>query len=320
MANRELHRFIAWLPLAMAAIFAFVCSNWDTPKSWAANVGIWLLSKMTEPWNIALLLLLLALLVAGYLWLFLKSRPETPPSPNYADLAELLAQRLMPLPPISATVPQRAFVQPDNATHGHTVTSPAVTGQMLAVEEGDSASITGVLGLSGLYVGYIIAAAGHLEAKHYLEFAIVGFNGAADTIQICEIEGRIRVGTGNLRDHVKLPAPLFQGALNAEPGKEFVLQMRQDVSAEQAGEYLVALGEAKSVSLDLRELNIIVSSVSNHEKRARLPLWDGVNLRRRDDVVSVRNTIMSVGAAVETNVSLGMVVARVDGTTETRDA
>ena len=220
---------------------------------------------------------------------------------HYGTLQERLAE---------AVDPHSTPIRPDDAVHA----------MISATEESDTAHIAGIVGLSGIYIGYIIVAAGHLKAKHYLEFAIVGYNGATETIQISEIAGRIRAGTGNLRDNVKLPTPLFQGVLNAEPCKEFVLQMRQDVSAEQAEEYLAALKESMAVGLDLRELNIIVSSVSNPQKRARLPLWDGVNLRRRDDIVSSRNTILSVGAAVETNASLGKVVARVDGTTEQRDA
>ncbi len=225
---------------------------------------------------------------------------------HYGTLQERLAE---------AVEPRSMPIQPDSAVHAH------ITGVVAAREDGnDTHDATGVLGLPGLYIGYIFAAAGHLKAKHYLEFAIVGYNGAAETIQISEIAGRIRAGTGNLRDYAKLPTPLFQGVLNAEHGKEFVLQMRQDVTADQAEEYLATLEDSMTVGLDLRELNIIVSSVSNPEKRVRLPLWDGVSLRRRDDIVSNRNTILSVGTAVETKVSLGMLIARVDGTTEERDA
>lgn len=225
---------------------------------------------------------------------------------HYGTMQERLAE---------AVEPQSISIQPDSAVHTHTV------GVVAAIEEGDDTlSATGILGLSGLYIGYIIAAAGHLKAKHYLELAIVGYNGTTGTIQISEIAGRIRAGTCNLRDYVKLATPLFQGVLNAEPGKEFVLQMRQDVTAEQAEEYLAALEDAKSVGLDLRELNIIVSSTSNPQKRARLPLWDGVNLRRRDDIVSSRNTILSVGAAIEVQASLGVLVSRVDETAQKRDA
>lgn len=224
---------------------------------------------------------------------------------HYSTLQERLAE---------AVEPRSIHIQPDSAVHAH------ITGAVAASEGApDTLDSTGVLGLSGLYIGYVFAAAGHLKAKHYLEFAIVGYNGAEVAIQITEVAGRIRAGTGNLRDYVKLSTPLFQGVLNAEPGKEFVFQMRQDVSVEQADEYLAALEDSKSVGLDLRELNIIVSSVANPQKRARLPLWDGVNLRRRDDIVSNRNMIVSL-TGVEAKVSLGTLTTRVDEATEGRNA
>ena len=82
--------------------------------------------------------------------------------------------------------------------------------------------------------------------------------------------------------------------------------MRQDVTEQQAQEYLNALEQKKYVGLDLRELNIVVSSTVNPEKSVRLPLWDGIHLSRRDDIVSTRNTIMSAGLAIETNTAIAL--------------
>jgi hypothetical protein len=274
------HRFIGWFPIAFPASVVAICGIWQKPKDWIGESAEWVLGKMTEPFNIAIILGLCAVLIAVWLFAYFKTAPR---EPDFADLPELLGQILQARPPSRP----HAAVQPDDAVHSHTAGT-------LDVMVGDvSLSATGIVRLSGLYIGYIVVAAGSLKTKQCLEFAIVGYNGAAETIQISEITGRIRAGTGNLRDNVKLPPPLFQGLLNTGPGEEFVLQMRQDVSAEQAEEYLVALGDSKTVNLDLRELNIIVSSVSDSEKRMRLPLWDGVNLRRRDDVVSNRTNILS---------------------------
>lgn len=139
-----------------------------------------------------------------------------------------------------------------------------------------------------------------------MDFAIVGYNGSTETIRIADITDRIRAGVGNLRDYIKLGMPLFQGVLNAAPFTEFVLQMRQDVTEQQAQEYLNALEQKKYVGLDLRELNIVVSSTVNPERSVRLPLWDGIHLSRRDDIVSTRNTIMSAGLAIETNTAIAL--------------
>lgn len=225
---------------------------------------------------------------------------------NYQTLNEKLAQ-------IPAAQPVQ--IHPDNAHHGH------VSGAVLAKEEGlDNLEAIVITGLHNIYVGYIIVSAGALHIERRVDFAIVGYNGSTDTIRVADVVGRIRAGVVNLRDYEKLQTPLFQGVLNAAPGKEFVLQMRQDVSFEQAQKYLDVLENKKDVGLDLRQLDIIVSSVENPEKSMRLPLWDGVNLRRRDDIVSSRNTIMSLDMAIESNVALSLQVTRSDGTTEGHDA
>ncbi len=197
--------------------------------------------------------------------------------------------------------PSRATIEIDNATHEHSATSPTITGSLDA-EIGDvTLRATGITGLSGLYVGNVVVAAGLLRSDRRLEIAIVGFNGSGEVISIAEISGRIRASTGNIRDAVKLPQLLVKGPLNAEPGVEFVFQLRQEVSEEQSEEYLNALDEGQTIALDLRELNIAMRSVANPNKAARLPLWDGVHLRRRDDVVSNRTHILSPPLLVNEN-------------------
>lgn len=306
---RIIHDFLKWFPVAFGGGSVAIAAVWSSAKDWIAGEASWAWAKMSDPWIAFVVVLALAAYAAAIIWSGRKAGEDgaggdTHIHHHYGTLQERLAE---------AVEPRSTPIQPDNAVHAHT------TGSLVATEEGDTCNITGVLGLSGLYIGYVFAAAGHLKAKHYLEFAIVGYNGAEVAIQITEVAGRIRAGTGDLRDYVKLPTPLFQGVLNAEPGKEFVFQMRQDVSVEQADEYLAALEDSKSVGLDLRELDIIVSSVANPQKRARLPLWDGVNLQRRDDIVSNRNTIISL-TGVEAKVSLGTLTTRVDEATEGHNA
>lgn len=192
---------------------------------------------------------------------------------------------------------------------------PPVSAAINAVEDGDTMSATVTTGLHGLYVGNIIASAGSLQDDHRLELAIVGFNGSGEAISISDIAGQIKAGSGDIRDLAALDIPAMRSSIRAEPGGEFVLVLNQHLTPSQAKEFLAAL-ENKHLQLDLRSLHITVASASDNSRSSRLPLWDGVNLRRRDDIVSSRNTILSVGAAVETKVSLGMVVARVDGPTE----
>ena len=196
---------------------------------------------------------------------------------------------------------------------------PPVSGTISAVEDGDTMVATGTTGLHGLYIGNIIASAGSLRDDHRLELAIIGFNGSGEAISISDIAGQIRAGDGNIRDMDPLDIPAMRSSVRAESGGEFVLVLHQHLTPSQAKEFLVAL-ENERLQLDLRSLHITVACVSDISRSTRLPLWDAVALRRRDDIVSNRVTIMGIQAAADVKVSLGMVVARVDGATEHRDA
>ncbi len=288
--TRFAHDFLKWFPAAVTGTVIATATVWAGAKDWIASQVAWAWFQLTEPWVAISTVLMVAAYAAAIIITGRKGaegdQKEVHIHHHYATLQEML--------------PQSAIVIPDNSSHRH------IAGSLNLTEEDDSLSASVLTSLQGIYVGYVIVSAGRLEGDRRLDFAIVGYNGSGDTIRVANVEGRIRAGTGNLRDYCKLETPLFQGVLNAEHGKEFVLQMRQDVGAEQAEEFLVALGQMETLGLDLRGLDILIASVSNPEKCARLPLWDGVNLRRRDDVVSNRNTIHSISAAIEANVSLGL--------------
>ena len=194
-----------------------------------------------------------------------------------------------------------------------------VTGQVNAVEEGDTMTATGTTGLHGLYIGNIIASASGLRDEHRLELAIVGYNGTGEAVSISGISGHIRAGAGNFRDMTVLPIPAIRNSVRVEPWSEFVLVLNQHLAPAQAKEFLAALDD-KQVQLDLKELKINAVSAANIDRSMPLPLWDAVSLRRRDDIISNRVHVLRVGAATEIKASLGMLVARVDGTTEKRDA
>lgn len=172
---------------------------------------------------------------------------------------------------------------------------------------------TGVTGLIGLYVGDIIVAAGPLESEHRLDIAIRGYNGTGETIRISDVSGRIRAGVGNKRDDIKLSLPVLQGVPKAAPGEEFLIALRQSVPGLLAHDFLQAWGEGKHASLDMRELTISVVAVDNPDKAGRLPLWDGVNLRRVDDIVANRNSIMAVGMAIASSTAFGAAVVTQEG-------
>lgn len=293
---RFVHDFLKWMPAAITGTVIAVAAVWTGAKDWIATQVAWAWLQLAEPWVAFSALLLVATYVAAIIISGRKGanveQSETHIYHHYASLEELL--------------PRSSIVHQDNSSH------ESIKDKLNATERSDTLTASAFSGLQGIYIGYVIVSAGGLEIDRRFDFAIVGYNGSGETIRVADVVGRIRAGIGNLRDYSKLPTPLFQGVLNAEHGKEFVLQMRQDVGVAQAEEFLEALGAAGTVGLDLRGLDILVASVSNPHKCTRLPLWDGVNLRRRDDVVSSRNTIHSIGTATETNVSLGVLTPKVD--------
>lgn len=190
------------------------------------------------------------------------------------------------------------LIQPDNASHGHT-SGPVLSG---------SAARFPV----GLYVGMVIVSANRLKSEKTLEIAIRAFNGTGQSLRIIHINGRIRAGTGNLRDQIELPKPNWLHSVTHQPvapNAEFMVALDQPLNTEATDHYLEALANGKTVSLDLRQLHIVAEVEAIPGTQGRLPLWDGVNLNRRDDIFTNRNTILSVGVAVETDTALPLKMA-----------
>lgn len=278
-----IHDFLKWFPAAIFGVSVGISAVWSAAKDWIAAQAVWAWSAMSDPWVAALIVVALAGYVAAII--FTGDKDTKSGGDTHFHFA-----------PLSELFPENPVVH--DATGDLIGAGAIVTG---AFEMTGTA--TGIVGLHGIYVGNIITSASGLADDRRLDFAIVGYNGSPETIRVADVTGRIRAGVGNMRDYVKLETPLFQGVLNAAPFTEFVLQMRQDVSTEQAQQYLEALEQKEHVGLDLRELNIVVASIVDPEKTLRLPLWDGVNLRRRDDIVSSRNSILSAKATVSFAVS-----------------
>lgn len=277
--RKFLHDFLKWFPAALCGGLVAVSAVWSPARDWIAARAVWAWSAMSDPWIAFFMVVVLAVYVAAIIWSGDKDAKGGGDTHihNYAPLSDML--------------PKKPVV---HEAAGDLVGMGAVVTGLFDI----TGTATAITSLHGLYVGYIIASASGLADDRRLDFAIVGYNGSTETIRIGDVTGRIRAGVGNLRDYVKLDTPLFQGVLNAAPSTEFVLQMRQDVTGEQAQNYLNALEQNKHVGLDLRELNIVVSSTVNPEKSIRLPLWDGINLSRRDDIVSARNTILEGSATI----------------------
>lgn len=179
------------------------------------------------------------------------------------------------------------------------LTGPASGTEGPPPSDGDTLAATGVLFPQGLYVGLMIVSASKLaEAGNILEIAIRGSNGTGETLRIGGIEGAIYDDTPD--EVAELPPPtLREGfASELEPYTEFMAVLDQPLPARLA-EQILGLAEGDYVSLDLRDLNIFVELVSNPANRARLPLWDGIGLRRRDDIFTNRMSMMSLNVTLE---------------------
>ena len=212
------------------------------------------------------------------------------------------------------------LIQPDDAVHAHTV------GVVNATLADDTLVATGVLSLRGLYVGNIIASASDLRNENRLDLAIIGFNASDVSVSVASISGRIRGGSGNFKDMIELPAPALVDAIMVDSGKEFVISLQQHLPPKIASQFLKDI-EKSHLTLDLQYLELTAISVSNQNKKVKLPLWDAVTLKRRDDVVSNRVTVLSAtGAAAGfsvasafSEVEIKMQVNRTDGTAENGD-
>lgn len=242
--------------------------------------------------------------------LFTQSPPQNGSGPSfsggthyhhYASLEQMLG---------SAVVQPGDTVQHHTATGTLTGAGAMVSGQMNVTEQGaDTMAATGVTGLHGIYIGQIIVAAGSLASECSIDIAVRGYNGTGETIRLCEIAGHIRAGIGNKRDDINLPLPEMRGVASIGPRDEFIVVLRQSVPEDLVADFLQAWSNGENASLDLRELVIRTVSVNQPEKSARLPLWDGVNLRRVDDIVANRNTILSVGTSIASSNAFGVGVA-----------
>lgn len=294
------HRFITWFPLAFPASVMAICSQWQKPKDWVGKQADWALGKMSEPSNVAMLFLLCVVVIAFWIWLFLKTAPKSTDH-DFAGLAELVGQLRQPIAsPIS---PLHAVIQVDDASHGQ-VSGPVVPAPLI-----------------GLYVGLIIASAGALHSQGILEIAIRGFNGTGSAVRVRGVKGRMRSGVGNLRDLYQLPPPAMVSEHTPDSiagGAEFQILLNQNVGPEMVKTFLDAFDGG--IQIDLRELNIEIEGLEDKSRIGRLPLWDALTLKRRDDVFTGRVTIASVGMATTSpESSLSMRITKADEAMRDRD-
>lgn len=162
--------------------------------------------------------------------------------------------------------------------------------------------------ISNLYTGQVIVSAARLADQNVLELGLRAFNGGNETLRVLKLGGYISAGIDNAAGS-RLPEPRLPTP-PVEPipsGAEFYVVIDQPVSAETASEWLRALEENSYVTLDLRELSIVVGADDDPPLRARLPLWHGASIRRRDDIFTNRIFMASlIGMAVTVDTALAL--------------
>lgn len=290
------------IPTAIAA----VGGTYPAVKDWGQQQwDVWALYLMTP-------LAFFAFVV--FILLFISVLAYCGTGPDQNDQMARIANALESLTvKMGGEAPGAKPVQPDNAMHAHVTATSTITGRLDAVEQdSDTANFTGTTGMVGLYVGNIIVAAGSLNEGR-LDIAIRGFNGTNEAVSITEVSGHIRAGVGNKRDDTNLPLPELQGAARVDPHGEFIILLRQSMPSGVVADFLGAWSKGENASLDLRELVIRTVAIDQSEKSARLPLWDGVNLRRVDDIATNRNTILSVGTAIASSNAFGVGIGKRNG-------
>lgn len=153
---------------------------------------------------------------------------------------------------------------------------------------------------SVLYVGQILVSASHLTVEERsLEIAIRAFNGSSETIRLVGIEGSVFGGVGST-DGEALPLPTWrpEHTPSVPAYAEFMVVLDQPIPTRLVTEYLDALERGEYITLDFRNLMVLVQAEGGGQA-ARLPLWDGATMRRRDDIFTGRIHMATIGGSLE---------------------
>lgn len=271
-----------------------------------------------EPWLTGSLLILFAVLLTVFVTLLLvgwSSREESKPgmvisgnqNVHIHQYSDQIQSELSALDPsIVNSTPSVVVAQPDAGA------LPPIHGVATALEQTDTMASTGhifpptVRAISPLYVGQIIISASQLS-EGSLEIAIRAFNGSRETIALDSVQGAISAGIGNANG-TGLPTPTIRPEFpgpEIPPGAEFMVVLDQSIPEPQLQHYLTALDDPDVyIALDFRALQVLVRASDAADLTAPLPLWDGVTIRRRDDIFTGRNTIVTLsGLSLTLNAS-----------------
>jgi hypothetical protein len=148
---------------------------------------------------------------------------------------------------------------------------------------------------NALYVGSIQALTASLAKEFVIEVQIQAFNGTRSSIAVTALQGFITGGScpaegGSVVEIGKLPVPRIKEEIwsvaSIRPQAEFyIMLLEQRVPSAIAERMSKVIDAGDSVQLGLNDLNIFVSPTDNSAPKVRLPLWNGISIRKIPDFI-----------------------------------
>jgi|SRR5208337_2603061 len=145
-----------------------------------------------------------------------------------------------------------------------------------------------------LYVGNMHASTTSLAAEFFIDIEIRAFNGTGTAVAVTELQGSIKTGP-----NVALPPPRIKEEVfrvrSIQRAAEFYVTLEQHIPRAIAERMAQAIDAGDSVGMELNDLNIFVSPTDNHNQKVRLPLWNGITIRKYQDYIVTGRIIQASG-------------------------
>ncbi|MGH6680519.1 MAG: hypothetical protein ACREDL_16675 [Bradyrhizobium sp.] len=148
---------------------------------------------------------------------------------------------------------------------------------------------------NALYVGGVQANIASLTTDFFVELTVKSFNGTGAVIAITGLEGSVKISSspakaGSTTEIGKLPAPRIKEEVfsvkSIQSAAEFYVALEQRIPRSVAERMAQVIDSGDVIQLGMNDLNIFVSPLNNPDKKIRLPLWNGISVRKFPDFIS----------------------------------
>jgi hypothetical protein len=140
----------------------------------------------------------------------------------------------------------------------------------------------------GLFVGHMGMDTPKLETDFYVEIWAKVFNATGVAIAAHHIQGLVKYQDGD--EKISLPAPQFRAGAapkSVANNSEFMVVLEQRIPAEIVRKINAQLSAGTAANFDLNSLDIWLEPVGGPDERARLPIWNGMTLKKYQDRILV---------------------------------